>query len=211
MHLIRNKTPKTWPLDRKGTKYLVRPLNGIKRSLPVLIILREMLKIVKTRREAKALINLGKVKVNGKQVRDDKYSLDLFDILCLDDKNLRLVYKNKKFALEEVKSDNLEKVAKVIGKKVLKHGKLQVNLSDSRNYITNEKVKVGDSVVVDLKENKIKEVLNFKHGARVMFITGKHIGERGVIETVDEKTGLISIKTDKGKINAKLASLIVTN
>ena len=98
MHLKRNKIPKTWAVPRKGTKYVVRPLNNLKNSVPLLIILRDMLKVARTRKEVKKLLNLGKIKVNGKVVKEEKYALTLFDVLKLGEKNLRVVFKGKKFA-----------------------------------------------------------------------------------------------------------------
>jgi len=60
MHLKRQKIPNSWPIERKGTKYIVRPSNGIKNSIPLLILMRDMLKIATTRKEVKTSINLKK-------------------------------------------------------------------------------------------------------------------------------------------------------
>lgn len=205
MYLKRNKMPKTWPLKRKGTKYLVSPSHGLKNSIPLLILLRDMLKIVKDRKEAKKIINLGKIKVNYKKVRDEKISLSLFDIIDLDGKKFKLILKNKKFNVDKVERE--EKIVKIIGKKILKGNKLQVNLSDGRNYIIKEKLKTGDSVVIDLKENKIKEVLEFKPGCKVLFMTGKHLGEEGIIEGTDKNSA--SVKIGNEKINSRINNLMV--
>lgn len=205
MHLKRNKMPKTWPLKRKGTKYLVRPSHSLKNSIPLLILLRDMLKIVKDRKEAKKIINLGKIKVNCKKVRDEKISLSLFDIVDLDGKKFKLILKNKKFNVDKVERE--EKIVKIVGKKILKGSKLQVNLSDGRNYVIKEKLKTGDSVVIDLKENKIKEVLEFKPGCKVLFMTGKHLGEGGVVEIKDKNSA--SVKIGNEKINSRINNLMV--
>ena len=57
MHLKRQKVPKSWPITRKGTKYLVRPNSDIHSGIPILIILRDMLKIAQNRREVKRAIH----------------------------------------------------------------------------------------------------------------------------------------------------------
>ena len=98
---------------------------------------------------------------------------------------------------------------KVIGKKVLKHGKIQINLSDGRNCLLKEKVKTGDSVVINFKENKISEILPFKQGSRILFISGKHIGNEGIVEEIDEKKKSVYVKVGEDRINSKLNSLIV--
>ena len=210
MHIKRQKIPKTWPLSRKGTKYLAVPKHNLKEGIPIIIILRDVLKIVGTNKEAKKILNMNKVKVNHKIVRKGKYPLTLFDILSLDNKNFKLILKKKKFDIVEAKGkDAEEKIVKVIGKKTVKKGALQVNLSDGRNYLIKESVKVGDSVVLNLKENKISEILPFKEGSKIIFITGKHIGEEGVIENIDEKKKIIELKVDSEKINGKQESLLV--
>ena len=210
MYVKRQKIPKTWPLPRKGTKYLAVPKHNIKAGIPVIIILRDILKIVGTNKEAKKILNLKKVKVNHKIVRKERYSLTLFDVLSLDDKNFKVVLEKKKFGIVEVKGkDAEEKIVKVIGKKTVKKGALQVNLSDGRNYLIKEDVKVGDSVVLNLKENKISEILPFEKGAKIIFVTGKHIGEKGIIENIDEKKKIIELKVDSEKINGKQESLLV--
>ncbi len=211
MHLKRSKKPKTWPLAKKGTKYLVRPSHSLKKAIPLLIVLKDIIKIAKNKKEVKKILNFGKIKVNGKTVREEKYPLILFDNLSLDNKNFKLVLKNKKFDIVEIKEEDAnKKISKIVGKKILKRGKIQINLADGRNYlIGKEKVKVGDSVVIDLKQNKIMEILPFKEKCRILFIAGKHIGEEGIIEEIDEKSKIITLKVGEEKLNSRLRSLMV--
>jgi len=210
MYLKRNKMAKTWPLPRKGTKYLVRTSHNLKNSVPLLIVLRDMLNVVKTRKEAKKILMLGNIKINHNVVREEKAPLSLFDILDVGGKTFKIVFKNKKFSLDEVEGkDTEEKIVRVNGKKVLKKGKLQVNLNDGRSYLTNEKINVGDSVVIDLKENKIKEILPLKSNSKIMFLIGKHSGEQGLVEKIDEEKKTISVKLEDKKIDSRKKSLMV--
>ena len=210
MHLKRSKAGKTWPIERKGTKYLVRTRYRVKDSLPLTIILRDMLELAKTRKEVKKILNSGKLKVNGKVAKNEKLALILFDVVSFENKNLRLVFENKKFSLEEVKGKEAEeKIAKIIGRKIMKKGKVQINLSDGRNYLFKEKTRVGDSVVINLKENKISEILLFKEKARVIITAGKHLGETGIIEKVDDKSKIITLKVKEAIINFEKRNLMV--
>lgn len=204
MHLKRNSMPKTWPLKRKGTKYIVRTFN-LKSSIPLLVIIRDILKLAKDRGEVKKILNSENVKVNGKIIKEEKFPLTLFDNLSLGEKNFKIVLKNKKFSLEE--SSRCEKIVKLIGKKVLKNGKIQMNLSDGRNYLGKEKIKVGDSVVISFPENRISEVLALKEGCKVLFLRGKHTGEEGTAEKIAGKN--VTVKIAGEKINSKLENLIV--
>jgi small subunit ribosomal protein S4e len=199
--------PKTWPLKRKGTKYVAIPSSGLGKSIPLVVVLRDILDLAKTRREAKRLISQKKVKVNSKIVRDENFPLSLFDVLSLDNKSFKLVLNNKKFNLEKIDEKEAdEKIVKVIGKKLVKKGRIQINLSDGRNYLTKEKIKTGDSAVVNFKENKISEILPFKDNSKVVFIGGKHLGETGTIDKIDK---MIIVKIGKEKINSKSENLMV--
>jgi small subunit ribosomal protein S4e len=210
MHLKRSRVPKTWPLVRKGKKYVVKPSHSLKSGIPLLIVLRDILGLAETKKEVKKLLNLGKIKVNGKTVKQENFSLMLFDNLDLNDKKFRVVLEKKKFGVVEIESKEAEKkIAKVIGKKILREGRTQINLSDGRNFLTEERVKVGDSVLIALKENKILEILEFKEKSKIMFLSGKHIGKIGKVESIDEKRKIITLKVGEEKINTKLKNLMV--
>jgi ribosomal protein S4E len=92
---------------------------------------------------------------------------------------------------------------------MLKKKLIQINLNDGRNYLFDKKTDVGDSVIINFKENKIQEILPFQEGCKIMFIKGKHIGEQGTVSNIDEKRKIIMVKTEAGEINAKQANLIV--
>jgi small subunit ribosomal protein S4e len=198
MHLKRNQAPKNWPIPRKGTKFLVR---NRKKGIPVLILIRDVMKKAKNRNEVKEIIHDKKVKANGKIIRDEKFTLSLFDILELGDKKFKVVLKNKKFGLEETKEQ--EKISKIIGKKILAGNKVQINLNDGRNFISNEKFRIGDSII--LSDEKIKK-LELKEGARIIIINGKHKGEEGQIEKIEGINASISLKD--GKTNLKLNDIM---
>ena len=55
MHLKRQFVPKKWPIYRKGTKYIVRPNSDINTGLPILVVLRDLLKIVQNKKETKRI------------------------------------------------------------------------------------------------------------------------------------------------------------
>ncbi|HEA46767.1 MAG TPA: hypothetical protein ENH99_03215, partial [Candidatus Pacearchaeota archaeon] len=83
MYLKRQKVPKSWPIFRKGTKYVVRPLSNLGNGIPVLVILRDSLKIAQTRKEAKRMINSKNVLLNGKPIKEERSSVLLFDTITL--------------------------------------------------------------------------------------------------------------------------------
>jgi len=214
MHLKRSKIPKMWPIPRKGTKFVVVASHAKTKAIPILIILRDILKIANTRREAKYIISNKDVKVNNKIVKVDNFPVQIFDVVTLDKikKNYRLEIVNKKFGLVEISEKEAErKIVKIIGKKILKKGKIQMNLEDGQNFITEEKFRVGDSAVVNTKENKIEKILELKPGAKVEIMEGKHVGEKGIVEKIDDQQSNfcdVKLKDKKVSIPKKIIWVI---
>jgi len=214
-HLKRHAIPKSWPMQRKGTAFVVKPNSGLSDSLPVLIILRDLLKVAQNRKEAKKMIHMKNILLNGRPVRDEKEGVVLFDIITLvpSKKNYRLiVLKNEKINVEEIKeSESTTKIIKIIDKKMLKGKKIQLNLSDGRNFLSNIKCKVNDSVLVNLKEKKIEKCLPLEEKSEVIVFAGKHSGERGKVEKINKERKIVEINTEKDKINVLIKQIIVTN
>ena len=212
-HMKRNEVPKSWPIKRKGTKFVVSPNFSNEKGMPILVILRDILDLAKTRKEVKKALFAKNILVNGKVARDEKNSVMLFDTVTIvpSKKNYRLsLSENGKFKLEEIKSSEVDKkVSKVISKKVLKGKKTQLNFIDGRNLLTDLKCKTNDSVLIDLKNKKAEKCLELKENANVVVIAGKHSGEKGKIEKLDEKTKMANITSGKEKINILIKQLMV--
>jgi small subunit ribosomal protein S4e len=213
-HLKRHAIPKRWPIQRKGTAFVVKPNRSFSESLPVLIVLRDLLKVAKNRKEVKKMIHMKNILLNGKEVRDEKEGILLFDIITLtpSKNNYRLtIIKNEKFNLEEIKeSEANSKIAKIIGKKILKGKKVQLNLSDGRNFLSNIQCKIDDSVSINLKEKKIEKCIQLTENSSVIVFAGKHSGEKGKIEKINKEKKTAEINTGKEKINVLIKQLMVT-
>jgi small subunit ribosomal protein S4e len=204
MHLKRKASPKIWPVHKKGTKYIVVPNE---KGLPLLVAIRDMLKVAQDKKEVKKIIHESQVHVNGNIVKDEKYALKLFDVLKLQNKNYRLTFLNKKYSLYEIpEKESKTKIVKIIGKKIMKGKKMQANLSDGRNYILAKECQMGDSALVNLAEKKIEHFIPLKEKSKVFVSSGKHIGKTGTVEKIHNN--LAEIKTDSEKINVNLESLI---
>jgi len=161
------------------------------------------------------MIHMKNILLNGRPVRDEKEGVVLFDIITLvpSKKNYRLiVLKNEKINVEEIKeSESTTKIIKIIDKKMLKGKKIQLNLSDGRNFLSNIKCKVNDSVLVNLKEKKIEKCLPLEEKSEVIVFAGKHSGERGKVEKINKERKIVEINTEKDKINVLIKQIIVTN
>ena len=213
MHLKRHQTPKNWPIPRKGTTYVVKPKFNIKKGIPLLIILRDILKIVKNRKEAKKAIHNKSILLNNKLVKDEKNSALLFDVIEIvpaKEYYKLSLKKNGKFKMEKInKQDALYKIAKIVNKKILKGKKTQLNMSDGENFIKDAKCKINDSVLINLKERKIEKYLPLKEGGKALVFAGKHSGQEGIIKNIISKRKMAELEVNKNKINILIKQLIV--
>ncbi len=219
MHLKRQKSPKNWPIERKGTSYLVRPNHSGEKAVPVLIAIRDMLQLAEERREVKQAINSKQILLNHKAIFSDKDSILLFDILTilpakesgLHEKNYRMIIgENKKFSLKEIDGKEAShKIAKIINKKTLKGKKIQLNLSDGRNFISDVKCKVNDSILVNLKSKGLEKCIPLKEGVKAIVYAGKHAGEEGIISEIDKENNRVKLEINKEAVNILIKQIMV--
>ena len=207
MHLKRMKVSTKWPMARKGNKFVVRPKGELAEGIPLLVVLRDMLKIGRNRDEIKQILNSGNVEVNGKIRKGDKLPLRTFDVIKI--KSLNKIYSlafNKAGRFVIVNKDDEKKLGKIVGKKMLKGGKVQISLNDGSNFIVSTDVKVGETAVIDTTKGKIEKFLPIKEGSKITVISGKHLGDEGKIKSIKENIAEIIIE-DKN-VNISLDSLM---
>lgn len=207
-HLKRIGMPKSWPTKRKGIKFIAKPRPGphnTKEGITINVILKDVLKIAKTKKEIKAILNTNAFLVDNVVRKDYRFPLGVMDAISIKDKNYRLVLNKKgKFKVLPIKKEEAkEKIAKIIGKKQLKKKKIQINLYDGKNILVDkDEYKVGDSVLIS--DNKIKKHLKLEKGSLIYITGGKHIGEIGKVEEIKKHKGItkdtITISANKKKI-----------
>jgi len=214
-HLNRNNIGKFWPVPKKGTKYVTVSTHNKKESISLLVVLRDVLKVVGNKKELKKILNEKQVLINQKQIRETNYPLCLFDVLSLlgSKKNyLTNLSENKKMSFEEISEKEAQtKVFKVKSRKILSGKKIQLNLMHGKNMISKEKVNVGDSIVFNFKENKMEKIIPMEKGKQAFVTKGKHAGIKGSIEEIMERGGksLAKIKTADSKVNVWVKNIIV--
>jgi len=214
MYKKRNLMPKSWPISRKGAKYIAKPSHNFSKGISVLFIVRNILKIAKTKKEVKYLASNGEIKINHKIRKNINFPVQVFDVISLEKikKNYRLEIVNRKFQLKEISEKESEnKIAKIIGKKIFKGGKVQINLEDGSNFLVDEKFNLGDSVILNTKQNKIEKFLPLKTGANIEVISGKHAGERGKLKQI-EKVGIVKryhVQLKEKEVSLPLKTILV--
>jgi small subunit ribosomal protein S4e len=190
-HLKRIATPRTWIINRKEQKFIIRPNPGahsFERGLPLAVIMRDLLKLASTMGEVKKILNNKDVLVDGKRRKNPAFIVGLFDVISFPDlkKSYRssLDDKGRLVLTESPAGESAVKLSKVVGKTVLKGGKIQFNLHDGKNIISKEKAKVGDSLLLGLPKLEIKKVLPLKIGMKVFLTSGKYAGDTGVLKEI---------------------------
>ncbi len=185
----RVSAPRSWPIERKTHKFVAKPIPGPhskEYSLPLIVILRDILKIGEQAKEIKRILHEGKVLVNGVVRKDHRFPVGIFDVISIPatDQHYRILIDNKgKLCLKLTQDKNL-KLCKIKNKTILKKGAVQLNLNDGWNLIGTNEYKTGDSVVLSLPDRKIVKHLPRKQGSLAMIVGGAHSGEVARIKEV---------------------------
>jgi small subunit ribosomal protein S4e len=214
MHLKRNKVPKNWPVKRKGTAYVVRSNFNVKNGIPILVFLRDLLKVAQNRKEVKKVIFNKQILINEIPVSDEKNVVSLFDVVKLvpSKKNYRVIFTEKGvFGAKEItEKESLNKISKVKNKKMLKNKKMQLNLSDGNNFISDTECNTNDSVIINFKDKKIEKCLPLKEKSNVIVIGGKYAGKEGIVNALNKERKMAELKADEGNIHVLIKQIMVT-
>ena len=62
-HVNRQNIGKFWAIPRKGTKYLAVSSNEKKESIPLIVVIRDILKIIRNKKELQKSMNEKKIKI----------------------------------------------------------------------------------------------------------------------------------------------------
>ncbi len=196
--LKRQMAPQFWGIARKDKRFVVTVRPGPHKksqAIPTAVFLRDTLKIVTTLREAKAVIYSGKVKIDGVIRKSLHHGIGLMDIVELENVNdiYRMVPTEEKM-LKPIKineSEKLKKLVTVKTKTTINKGKLQIGFSDGRSTISDTKVNVGDTCLIQVPEFKILEVIKLEVGCQGLVTRGNNVGQIGSIEAVEEGTFIL--------------------
>ena len=177
-HLKRYFAPGTWKIKRKEMKLVTKPSPGthkINMSLPLNIILKNILGYANTNREVKFILEKRDVTVDGTRRKNSRFPVGLFDVLSLNDINEHFrVILDKKGKIDLIKIGKEEstlKLCKIIGKRMVK-GKIQLNLYDGTNIVAQDgSYKVGDVILmVKGKKKEIKETVSLDKNALIYLV-----------------------------------------
>lgn len=201
-HLKRLASPDFWPILRKGKKWAVKPSAGphpISRSIPLLVVVRDILGLAETAREARKVISEGHIKVDGKVRRNYKYPVGLMDVIEIVDTQeyFRVTpVPVKVMALVPIPKEEAGfKICRIENKTTVNGGHLQLNLHDGRNVL----IRVSDpenpeedvyrtmgSVRISLPNNELIEYYPLEEGVPVIVIGGRNVGRVAKLISIAE-------------------------
>lgn len=203
--LKRLNTPGHLQIKRKHGKFFVNPSPGShpkKFCLPLLHIIRDLLKIVPHYRDVKKIIGQGEFKVDGKVVKDIGFPLGIMDVLTIEklNKNYRILPDSHHgLSLFEISKDEAEyKLCRINGKTSIKGGQLQLNLHDGRNIVIQVKdptkpkedvYKRMDVLKISLPTQEILKQIKFKKNSLAIILDGKNISQVGTITNIIKRFG----------------------
>ena len=196
--LKRQMAPQFWGINRKSKRFVVTVRPGPHKrdlAIPTAVFLRDTLKIVNSLREAKTAIYGGRVKIDGVVRKSLHHAIGLMDVVELQDVSevYRLVPTDGKI-LKPVKinqSEKSKKIVRVSSKTTIKDGKTQIGFHDGRSVISDTKVNVGDSCLIQVPDQKILDVLKLEKNSHVLVTRGINAGAIGKVETIEPGTFIL--------------------
>jgi len=194
MHQTRSEIIRALPLARKGTKYIARALRNNSNSVPLVVAIRDMLKLAGTSKEVNGMVHNKKIRINGKPAKTVNDPICLFSILSADKDYILKILPTGRFEFTDTKDK--DRKLKIIGKKSVKEGALQYSLHDGTNIVSDKAFSVGDTLVLS-HENKVVKHIKLITGADVFAVSGTYIGNIGKIENISAKK--IAVKFDNGE------------
>ncbi|MBU1197491.1 30S ribosomal protein S4e [Candidatus Micrarchaeota archaeon] len=192
-HLKRLAKSKAIKIPKKGMVWLAKSEPGKHEKnhcMPLVVLLRDVMKLTKNASETKTVLNAGHVLVDGVVQRKTDVGIGLMDIVSFPKlkKHYQIFMVRGALAPVEI-SDNEAKFksCRVVNKTLISGNKVQLNLHDGRNVIIEkeeDRFRVGDTVRVTIPDNKIDLFIKLEKGVKCYIFKGKHSGTIGVLEEI---------------------------
>ncbi|MEM4494867.1 MAG: 30S ribosomal protein S4e [Candidatus Caldarchaeum sp.] len=224
-HLKSLAAPRHYP--KKATVFTVNPSPGPhpkKKSIPLLIAVRDLLKLADNAHTARRIIKQGKFLVDGRVIRDPKFPLGLMDVLSIPElgESYRVLIKLGK-GLSLVKTSSEEagfKVCQIVRKNHVRGGGLMIGLHDGRTILfrgesleRGKSLKTLDSVKIALPSQEIIETISLDNGVYAYIHSGARAGLHGKIlkirrDVVFPDKPTATIETSQGAVTTLLSSIM---
>ena len=196
-HQKRLAVPKSWPVERKEETYTTKAGAGPhgEAGVPLLIVLRDVLGYVDSKKEARYALGQDSVLVNGKPVSDESVPIGMFDILAFREREeYYRVFPDEggRLSLTPIDAEAAgSKLGKIVGKTQVPGGDTQLTLHDGQTLRVADdgEYSTNDSIVVSNDDDEIVAHFTYEEGALVTAVRGGHAGRVGTVEEIQVTPG----------------------
>ncbi len=205
-HQKRISVPNSWQISKKSNKWITTTRPGPhhkEQSIPLGIVLRDMLGIVDNRAEAKRVLSEGKILVDGIVKKDLRFPIGLLDVISIPDEDVSyrvLLDRKGRLELHKLEDADVNKLCRINGKTVIKGGAIQLNLSDGSNVLGSNDYSTKDSIILSLPDKEVLKHIKYEVGNIAMIVGGRHTGEIGTIKEINtvrsSRNNTVSISGD---------------
>lgn len=217
--LKRKPAPRFWSIHKKEYTWVVKPASGphsLEKCLPLTLVLRDILGVAKTRKEATTIVSQGKVWVDGKIRRRDDFPVGLMDVISIpgSDMFFRIMPFHKGLYLNPITKEETDfKLSRVEDRTIVKDGNVQFSLHDGSNILvrvadpknpTEAVYETFDTLKLSLPKKQVLECVRVKEGNFAVITGGKNIGVQGRIVEIEKteakkrRNALVVIEDEKG-------------
>ncbi len=217
----RISAPKVRGLLRKESVFTPKSRPGphsASTSVPLSFALTSILRVASNLSEVKKLLSSGGVLVNGVVRRDRRFPVGIFDVVELQKVKSKFRFLlDSKGRMDAVEIDYKEgnfKVSKVVGKRVVRGGKVLVTTMDGFTIrVDKTPVRVGDSLRISLPKIGVEKVLPMKKGVLGFVFSGVHTGQVVRIENVIpgslKRESIVEFSVGKSVFQTRANSIVV--
>lgn len=216
--LKRKPAPRFWPIHRKDDPWVIKPSSGphsLENCLPLSLILRDILGIAETRKEAQTIIYQGNILVDGKVMKKDDFPIGLMDVISMPNANkyYRIMPNHKGLFLNPISKEETNFKLSRIEDKATVSGGVQLNMHDGSNIL----VKIADPknhqediyqtfdvLKLNLPDKQIADRIELKEGNFAIITGGKNIGVKGKVVEINKaeakkrRNALVVVEDEKG-------------
>ena len=193
-HLKRLPSPWFWPIHRKESTWAPKPSPGPHRSslcLPLELIIRDNLRLARTRREVANILSQGKIRVDGRVRPDKNYAVGLMDVIEVSDVNVAyrvLPVEGKGLSPVRIPKDEAKfKLCKILRKTIAPRSKVQYGTHDGRTITVSTKdgealaYSTTDTIRISLPTQRVLNNIKFEKGNFALVVAGRNLGKSGKI------------------------------
>lgn len=185
--------PVKWPIRRKENHWASKPSpgpHGMDYSLPLISVVRDMLTLARTAKEARRLISQSSFSVDGRPRTDANYPVGLMDVITVkgEEGGYRMLVdsRNKLHLVPVTKEEVAWKLCRVQGRHSLSGGRKQVSLHDGRTLLAETDASTGDVLKLELPSQKILEVFKLAPGSKAIIAGGTHVGQLATVKKFEK-------------------------